>query len=352
MKQFNFKGDDDMKIDRTELNKLISEGMINDNRHPSLPLTILNYSKFAQFRKNWTDLTLQARGLVIDDDGEIVARPFRKFFNMEELKANEIPNEKYEVYKKMDGSLGILFFYGSGWHMATRGSFTSEQSQRGMDILKRKYSNLIGDLDVELTYLFEIIYPQNRIVVDYGTTEDLVLLGAIHTESGQEVDLELINLPFNKVESYVITDFNDLKSRNTENEEGYVIRFVPSNFRMKIKFEDYVTLHGIVTEFSTKKVWEILKDEQDLDKLLDMVPDEFYDKVKVVYDDLREQFESLKSVAETIASQCGQFDNRKDIALFLQREHKEMMPLVFGILDKKNIDKIIWTMIKPDFEKI
>ena len=121
---------------------------------------------------------------------------------------------------------------------------------------------------------------------------------------------------------------------------------------MKIKFEDYVTLHGIVTEFSTKKVWEILKENQDLEKLLEMVPDEFYDKVKLVYDDLTEQFETLKGVAETIASQCGQFDNRKDIALFLQREHKEIMPLVFGILDKKNIDKIIWTMIKPDFEKI
>ena len=341
-----------MRIDRVELDKLINEGMINDNRHPTLPLTILNYSKIAQFQKKWNDLTLQARGLVIDDDGEIIARPFKKFFNMEELKGNEIPNEKYKVYKKMDGSLGILFFYGSGWHMATRGSFTSEQAVKGMDILKMKYSNLIGDLDVELTYLFEIIYPQNRIVVDYGQTEDLILLGACHTDSGQEVDLDQIDLSFTKVESYVITDFKELKARNTENEEGYVIRFIPSNFRMKIKFEDYVTLHGIVTEFSTKKVWEILKDEQDLDKLLEMVPDEFYDKVKVVYDDLREQFESLKSVAETIASQCGQFTSRKDIALFLQREHKEIMPLVFGILDKKNIDKIIWTMIKPDFEKI
>lgn len=341
-----------MRIDRVELDKLINEGMINDNRHPTLPLTILNYSKIAQFQKKWNDLTLQARGLVIDDDGEIIARPFKKFFNMEELKGNEIPNEQYKVYKKMDGSLGILFFYGSGWHMATRGSFTSEQAAKGMDILKWKYSNLIGDLDVELTYLFEIIYPQNRIVVDYGQTEDLVLLGACHTDSGQEVDLDQIDLPFTKVESYVITDFKELKARNTENEEGYVIRFIPSNFRMKIKFEDYVTLHGIVTEFSTKKVWEILKDEQDLDKLLEMVPDEFYDKVKVVYDDLKKQFSTLKLKASHVAFESQKFTNRKDIALWLQKEHREVMPLVFGILDKKNIDKIIWTMIKPDFEKI
>lgn len=341
-----------MEIDRTELDKLINEGMIIDNRHKSLPLTIFNYSKIAQFQKNWNDITLQARGLVIDDNDKIIARPFKKFFNMEELKANEIPNENYEVYKKMDGSLGILFYYANAWHMATRGSFTSEQAMKGMSIFNSKYKRLIPHLDVELTYLFEIIYSENRIVVDYGTTEDLILLGAIHSESGNEIDIKDINLPFTKVESYEITNFEDLKNRNTQNEEGYVIKFIPSNFRMKIKFEDYVTLHGIVTEFSTKKVWEILKDNQDLEKLLEMVPDEFYDKVKLVYDHLTEQFETLKGVAETIASQCGQFDNRKDIALFLQREHKEMMPLVFGILDKKNIDKIIWTMIKPDFEKI
>ena len=53
-----------------------------------------------------------------------------------------------------------------------------------------------------------------------------------------------------------------------------------------------------------------------------------------------------------MAFESQKFSSRKDIAVWLQREHKEVMPLVFGILDKKNIDKIIWTMIKPDFEKI
>lgn len=341
-----------MQIDRLELDRLIGEGMINDNPHQTLPLTILNYSKFAQFQKNWSDLTLQARGLVIDHTDRIVARPFRKFFNMEELKANEIPNERYDVYKKMDGSLGILFFYMDDWRMATRGSFHSEQAVKGMEILLKRYHDVIPKLDMELTYLFEIIYPENRIVVDYGQTEDLVLLGAIHTDSGQELDIEQIDLGFTKVEKYDVTDFRVLKALNLKNQEGYVIRFQPSNFRMKIKFDEYVTLHGIVTEFSTKKVWEILKDGQDLEKLLEMVPDEFYDKVKVVYDDLNSQFSSLKERAQKVSKECEKFQTRKEIALWLQKDHRDIMPLVFGLLDNKEIDKTIWMMIKPDFEKI
>jgi RNA ligase len=342
-----------MKINKIELDKLINDGMIIDNRHKTLPLTILNYSKFAQFEKNWAPLTLQARGLVIDDDYNVVAIPFKKFFNIEETKKEDIPkNESIKVYKKMDGSLGILFFYMDQWHMATRGSFTSEQAVKGMEILNKKYSDLISLLDKDITYLFEIIYKENRIVIDYGDKEDLILLGAINKNDGIEISLEDIDLPFSKVESVDEKDFDILKKRNIKNEEGYVVRFLKSNFRIKIKFDEYVMLHGIVTEFSNKKVWEILKENMDLKTVLEMVPDEFYDKVKVVYDDLKSQFDALKSKAITVSQEAKKFDSRKEMALWLNSNYRDIMPLVFGLVDNKDVDSIIMRMIKPEFEKI
>jgi RNA ligase len=102
------------------------------------------------------------RGLVTDDKGNIVARPFKKFFNMEEGK--HTPTSDFEVYDKMDGSLGIFFYYEGGWVMATRGSFTSDQAVKGYEMMfKYDFANLHKDY----TYLFEIIYDQNRIVVKY-----------------------------------------------------------------------------------------------------------------------------------------------------------------------------------------
>jgi hypothetical protein len=41
----------------------------------------------------------------------VIAKPFPKFFNYEEHTADEIPNELFDVYEKMDGSLGICFYY-------------------------------------------------------------------------------------------------------------------------------------------------------------------------------------------------------------------------------------------------
>ena len=147
--------------------------------HPTLPLSIWNYTPEVQYREIWDDITLQSRGLVTDNEGNVVARPFKKFFNIEEGKHN--PTEEFEVFEKMDGSLGVLFNYKDEWILATRGSFTSEQSKKGYELLK-KYP--IEKLDKNNTYMFEILFTENRIVVDYGDYEGLVLLGAFMPSGG------------------------------------------------------------------------------------------------------------------------------------------------------------------------
>jgi hypothetical protein len=137
------------------LNRYYEDGLLHKQTHPTLDLTIWNYSPKVQYERLWDDITLQCRGLVTNSKGEIVARPFKKFFNYEEHKPEDLPNEEFEVYEKMDGSLGILFYYENEWILATRGSFTSEQSIKGTEMLK-KYP--LEKLDINNTYLFEIIY--------------------------------------------------------------------------------------------------------------------------------------------------------------------------------------------------
>ena len=122
-----------MKYDLNILSKYIDEGLVIKQVHPTLPLSIYNYSRECQYGGKWDDITLNCRGLVLDDGGNVIAKPFPKFFNYEEHIAEEsklppIPNENFEVYEKMDGSLGIVFNYDGEWYMATRGSFQSDQA--------------------------------------------------------------------------------------------------------------------------------------------------------------------------------------------------------------------------------
>ena len=268
------------------LNEYFDKGLLHKQVHPTLDLTIWNYSEKVQYESLWDKITLMCRGLVTNSNGDIVGRPFKKFFNMEEGK--HTTTSEFDVYDKMDGSLGILFYYADQWVLATRGSFTSEQSIKGFDLLQ-KYD--YDKLHKDYTYLFEIIYSDNRIVVQYDF-EDLVLLGMINTNTENEVDLHsegvdlrlknlIQNIGLRVVKKYDgITDFTTLKNIIKDDEEGYVVKFSNGD-RIKIKGVEYLRLHKIMTNISTTTVWEILSTGGKIEDLLIQVPDEFYDKIKI-----------------------------------------------------------------------
>jgi RNA ligase len=351
-----------------QLNKYYEDGLLYKQVHPTLPLTIWNYSESVQYEKKWDEITLSCRGLVTDNEGNVVARPFKKFFNIEENKYT--PTKEFDVYEKMDGSLGILFNYKGEWVMATRGSFTSPQSVKGTELLQKYDYNR---LNPDYTYLFEILYKNNRIVVDYGDFEDLVLLGMIHTQSGYEINIHsgnedirfknlLNNLGFNIVKNYDgINDYTDLKRTIADNKEGFVVKFSNGD-RMKIKGEEYLRLHKIMTNLSTTGVWEVLSTGGKMEDYLKDVPDEFYKKVKMYVQSLNYGHYQYSEYAGKMHDgfRYGKYGDKeveptkKEFAEHLERNnvHLKVKSICFAMWDKKPYDKIIWKYLKPKFEKL
>lgn len=151
---------------------MIDKQYIVYQKHPILPLTIYNYSKTAQFDKVWNEVTLSCRGLVLDDEMNVVAIPFKKFFNYEEHENSNLPlipvGEEFDAFEKMDGSLGIVFRYKGELIFATRGSFISDQAVKAKEMMK-KYDEF--KLIDGFTYLFEIIYGNsflNTVTVTFS----------------------------------------------------------------------------------------------------------------------------------------------------------------------------------------
>jgi len=386
------------------LEKYYKDGLLHKQTHPTLDLTIWNYSPRVQYERLWDDITIQCRGLVTNTKGEIVARPFKKFFNYEEHKPEDLPNENFEVYEKMDGSLGILFYYEEEltderryniwfnnnyetgmerffdpnnlpdfdntyydptpktkgeWILATRGSFTSPQAIKGRELLEKyDYNRLAKDY----TYLFEIIYPENRIVCNYDF-EDLILLGMIHTKTGDEVNIHndnnedirlknlIKNLNINVVTLYKTwgEGYDLLKEEISNDKEGYVIRF-KNGFRMKIKGDEYIRLHRILTNISNRDIWEYLKDNKPFDELLEKVPDEFNNWVKETARDLTVRFENIeKDYREIFENLNGRNLSRKDFALRAkQYRHSNIL---FNMLDSINPKQTIWKLLYPTYSK-
>jgi RNA ligase len=337
------------------------QGLLQKQTHPTLDLTIWNYSPKVQYERLWDDVTVQCRGLVTNSRGEIVARPFSKFFNYEELTPEQIPNEYFDVYEKMDGSLGILFNYNGEWILATRGSFTSEQSIKGRQLLEKYNYNR---LNPDYTYLFEIIYTENRIVCVYDF-EDLVLLGMVHTLTGNEVNIHntdnedirlknlLNNLGFNLVTLYKTwgEGFDELKNEISKDREGYVIRF-KNGFRMKIKGDEYIRLHRILTNISNRDIWEYLKDGKSMDEILDKVPDEFYDWVRNTKNELVSQYQTLEREYQWIFKIINRAQGIEERKVFAEYAKRYKHPgLLFNMLDDKDYSEQIWKLIYPTYSK-
>jgi RNA ligase len=299
-------------FDTADLAAAIDAGMVTRKQHPTLPISMYTYTAACQYSHSWTPVTMQCRGLVVDDNtGAIVALPFPKIFvtgmhGVFDFAPPMAGDEPFEVFEKADGSLIIVFHYAGRWHAASKGSFNSQQAAWAQQVLDRSD---LSRLDSGLTYLAEAIYPGNRIVVDYGQREELMLLAAFRAADGTEELLSAVSRDWEPigpvVRSWGLSDdvsaLEKLAAANTTvegsqaggiDEEGYVIRFA-SGTRAKIKLAAYLTLHKLYTGTNERTVWETLATGQDPATLFDQVPDEFADWVRQITARLREQHRAL-----------------------------------------------------------
>lgn len=107
----------------------VEKGNVNRTVDDSGDLELFSYSIECQFEGSWNKYNLLARGLVLcPQQKKVVALTYPKFFNYGECSPY-IPNEPFITTGKIDGSLGIIYFWNNEWQVNTRGSFKSEQAK-------------------------------------------------------------------------------------------------------------------------------------------------------------------------------------------------------------------------------
>jgi RNA ligase len=276
----------------------------------------------------------------------------------------------------MDGSLGIMYPHPGfeEFSIASRGSFTSPQALFGTDLLNNKYRKWTKHFRyepenfpensiflAEKTVIFEIIYPENRIVVNYGDMEDMVYLGVVENSTGNDLYPVIEkDWPFPVVRRYTELEnltMDELVERvnNHEdygnNREGYVVKF-KNGSRTKLKYPDYIRLHRIMTDMSEKRILEAVIQGPLSEEFLDGVPDECYDWLKDVEKRFRAEYETIKLSCQLFYQQCQLKQigdapkfTRKDWALaFLKTPYPAVL---FNMLDGNDYSPAIWAKIEP-----
>jgi RNA ligase len=384
-------------LDPAVLAAEILDQKITRRTHPTLPLSIYTYGRSCQYENYWTPVTTACRGLVVDDStGRIAAFCLPKFFNHGQHGkgydyAPPLPeDESFEVYDKVDGSLGIVFHYDGAWRLASKGSFISEQAEWGQRYIDKAD---MSALDPSVTYIAEILYPENRIVVNYGDRKDLVLLAAFEAD-GTELPLADAAKAWEGIGSVVRTfDGRDsiavMVRMGEENAhldgseatgtdaEGWVVRFA-GGVRTKIKISEYVRLHRTLTGVGARDVWRAFgvqlhpdatvkqitqaigvpaaeveemraAEVGPLSPLLDNVPDEFDAWVRGVCAELSAQSDALIGQIEVAFAALSELvGDRGAFARAIQAYDPVVRAGLFLKLDGRPLGLHVWRTLRPE----
>jgi len=251
------------KFDIKQLNQYVVETDICCEKHPSADLFLYGYcSIFNDAKITWDDVNVYCRGLIVDSTGKVIELPFIKFWMfkqylsakdvlMNDNKIFRIPDCPFRILEKIDGTMVMLYWLEDKPYLATQRSFTNPKAKIATEILYKKYGHTFSKFNRNYTYVFEAVYPEIKVLVDYGNLSDLFLIGIIDKKNGQLLPLEDIGFPM--AHDYTseyghISNFDELTALDIPNKEGFVIQYENGSL-IKVKFPWYLQAHRILSSF-------------------------------------------------------------------------------------------------------
>ena len=308
------------------LNEEIKKGYIYKKEWNGLSL--FNYTNSCTFAKAWNDFTIMARGLILcESEKKIVALPLPKFFNYGEMTYN-IPDNGFSTFDKLDGSVGILFYWKDEWYVSTRGSFESDQAKWGKAYLDKHINK--DELSINVTYIVELIYPENKIVINYGDMEAMFLLTAYTLETGTELSIrslvtEAIDAGFYRP-MMVHDDLKELINISKilpSHIEGFVIRFSDGH-RLKIKGDEYCRIHRLIANVTPLGVWRVMMANDGLNKIRETLPEEYLTDFNRIVELLGFEFSSIiQNVLDDLNKTVGLTDKQIGLKLSSDLEYSD-----------------------------
>lgn len=222
----------------------------------------------------------ECRGIIFDNyTGEVIRRPFHKFFNVGEREETNLENLDFtdaQCMEKLDGSMIAPFIHEDVLRWGTKAGVTdvamlAEVFVACSDIPYADFAKYwIG---LGFTPIFEFMSHGNRIVLSYGSEPSMVLLALRDMYSGEYRTLDDITV-VPTVRRFPI-GYQRARQRcdTVDQEEGYVFRLKDGRM-VKMKTDWYISLHRAKSDISNE--WKLIRLilEESLDDLLPVLDEE------------------------------------------------------------------------------
>jgi RNA ligase len=334
--------------------------------------SVINYVVAMADTFNMTDpddlggaIRRECRGLIFDHDGNLMSRPFHKFFNVnerEETQTHEIDmSQPHVIMEKMDGSMIRPILVDGYLRLATKMGVTNVamEAEAWLAAQDSEYKEwLHAYMANGYTPIFEWVSPFNQIVLAYEI-EDLVLLAIRDNVTGEYIDLaeELteVRCPFTVVRSYGSMEGNILeyidRQRSAEGREGDIIRFADGHM-LKVKNDWYVRIHKTIDRITFDRNIVDLIINEEVDDVIPMLPTAQVNRIRNFETRFWEAFVATEDRLAVYQTGCALVykNDRKRIALeFIPTlEHKADAQFIFRMLDGSNIRDLLLDHIRKN----
>jgi RNA ligase len=294
-------------------------------------------------------LRRECRGMIFCSvTGDIIRRPFHKFFNVGE-RADHLPDtfdlsKPHVILEKLDGSMIVPFMLNGEIRWGTKMGLT-DVALPAEEFVKAvpQYADLAKYLlDMGLCPIFEWCTRKQRIVLDYGSDDLLVLTAVRNIKTGEymtyaDMDRTAAHFCVDVVRSYEpATDMKEFLEyvKDLKDLEGFVIRFADGHMA-KVKCEWYCQIHRAKDALTQdRNIVEMILD-CNIDDLKPHLPVEDRERLEVFEEDIIRRIGAIgEMLVANVKDLHRQKIDRKTFAMGLASECDPMTrSAIFTLFD-------------------
>lgn len=223
-------------------------------------LSVIKYTKRAFYENHWNRYLEECRGTVIDEDWNVVSRPFTKIYNFGLEKNAPVLADDVEVdaYRKVNGFMVSVSWYNNDVLVSTTGSLDSAFVDMAKDLLDIDRARKVCASWPTTTFLFECVHPNDPHII--AETPGLYLIGyrTNFWDSKVLIKPEVLNTLAEKFSvrsaEYTRTTVGQLKQMTKQCKHEGFVAYANSGAAFKIKSPYYLASKWMTRKVDTNKI--------------------------------------------------------------------------------------------------
>lgn len=322
---------------------------------------ILNYDQISSYSIGINKYNVLTRGTVFDRQGKLKSLPFKRFFNFGEKYAENIDFSNSEILQKLDGTLLAIFFDDNNkivFH--TRRLISSNKDDEDMQIkgftsdgefsiikLAKKYIDKlnINNIYRDKVFIFELITSKNAVVTKYVENQfGLYLIGCRDINTLSEYSEDELDDLAKKINAkrpirYSLDDKNydaikymlNIGKEYSDDFEGFVVREINSDRRVKVKKDSYLLYHKIIGKISPRTLAKPFL-EAEIEEYRATFGENNYVLIDNIVQILEKNYLNLKRRILETYKKYATIESQKDFAITINKNvHRDIVSIMFSI---------------------